>query len=42
MQHFQLHVDQLWTFQQKSPNQSAYENNVTEVIGSNTGHLKTS
>lgn len=32
---FNLNIDQVWTFQQKIPNQSPYENNVTEVLSPN-------
>jgi len=37
MQHFHLNIDQVWTFQQKIPNQSPYANNVTEVFSRNAG-----
>lgn len=42
MQNFQLNIDQVWNFQQKSPNLSPYENNVAEVISPIIGLLKTS
>lgn len=32
---FNLNIDQVWTFQQKIPNQSPSENNVTEVLSPN-------